>query len=31
VLSYKIDRGTPPKNANADTWPSRKASVVYAG
>jgi hypothetical protein len=31
VLSYNIDRGTPPKNANADTCPSRKASVVSAG
>ena len=31
VLSYKIDRGTPPKNANADTCPSRRASVVSPG
>ena len=31
VLSYRIDFGTPPKNANARTWPSQKASVVSAG
>src|SRR3981189_3589567 len=31
VLSYRIDCGTPPKNANARTWPSQKASVVSAG
>ncbi len=30
-VSYKIERGTPPKNPNADTCPSRKASVVSAG
>src|SRR5258708_3041852 len=24
VLSYRIDFGTPPKNANARTWPSPK-------
>jgi IS30 family transposase len=27
-LSYKIEIGTPLKNANAETWSSRKASVV---
>lgn len=27
----EVDRGTPPKKANADTWPSRNASVVSAG
>jgi hypothetical protein len=31
VLSYRIDCGTPPKNANARIWPSQKASVVSAG
>src|ERR1035437_3592128 len=25
VLSYRIDFGTPPKKANARTWPSQKA------
>jgi hypothetical protein len=30
-LSYKIDSGTPPKKANAEMCPSRKASVVSAG
>src|SRR3979411_753951 len=31
VLSYRIDGGTPPKNANARIWPSQKASVVITG
>jgi len=31
VLSYRIDRGTPPKNVKARTCPSQKASVVSAG
>jgi len=31
VLSYKIDWGTPPKKAKAETWPSQKASVVSPG
>ena len=30
-LSYRIDRGTPPKNANDATCPSRNASVVSHG
>jgi hypothetical protein len=30
-LSYKIEIGTPPKKVNAETCPSRKASVVSAG
>jgi Helicase conserved C-terminal domain len=29
-LSYKIEIGTPPKKVNAETCPSRKASVVSA-
>jgi hypothetical protein len=31
VLSYRIECGTPPKKAKAETCPSRKASVVSAG
>jgi len=31
VLSYKMDCGMPPKNSNAATWPSQKASAVSAG
>src|ERR1700722_19425009 len=31
VLSYRIDAGTPPKNANAATCPAQNASVVSAG
>ena len=29
--SYRMDRGTPPKKANAALWPSQNASVVSAG
>ena len=31
VLSYRMDRGTPPRKANAASWPSRKASLRSAG
>ena len=31
VLSYRMERGTPPKNATAALWPSQNASVVSAG
>jgi hypothetical protein len=31
VLSYRIDSGTPPKNAKAALCPSQNASVVSAG
>ena len=31
VLSYRIDRGTPPKKSKAATCPSQKASAVSAG
>ena len=31
VLSSRVDFRTPPKNANAPTWPSQNASVVSAG
>jgi integrase len=30
-LSYRIDRGTPPKKVKALLWPSSQASVVAAG
>ena len=31
VLSYRMERGTPPKKATAALWPSQNASVVSAG
>lgn len=30
-FSYRIEHGTPPKNANAETYPSRNDSVVSLG
>jgi hypothetical protein len=31
MLSYRMFQGTPLKKAKAETCPSQKASVVYAG
>ena len=30
-VAYRMDRGTPPKKANAALWPSQNASVVSVG